>query len=60
MAGNPLDISSGLYMYTAMAKQHYTSLLYKKCTTAEQSCAGKKQNKTKQNLENILNYLKNY
>lgn len=47
-------------MYTAMAKQHYTSLLYKKCTTAEQSCAGKKQNKTKQNLENILNYLKNY
>lgn len=25
----------------------YKSLLYKKCTTAEQSCAGKKQNKTK-------------
>lgn len=41
MAGNPLDISSGLY--TVMAKQYYTKVFTKKCTTAEQSCAGKKK-----------------
>lgn len=56
MAGNPLDISSGLY--TVMAKQYYTEVFTKKCTTAEQSCAGKKKKYNK--LENILNYLRNY
>lgn len=36
--------------------QLYKNLLYKICTTAEQSFTGEKK---KHELENILNYLKN-
>lgn len=46
-------------MYTAMAKQHYTKVFFTK-NVPLQNKAVLERNKTKQNLENILNYLKNY
>lgn len=50
IAGNPLDISSGLYAVTA--KQYYTKAFTKKCTTAEQSYAGRKEEKKKKKQQN--------